>query len=26
MYRLVWAFAVTQVGVLLAMLPVGGLS
>jgi len=26
MYRLVWAFAVTQVGVLLAMLPLGGPS
>ena len=26
MYRAVWAFAVTQVGVLLAMLPTGGLS
>jgi 4-hydroxybenzoate polyprenyltransferase len=26
MYRLVWAFAVTQAGVLLAMSPVGGIS
>jgi len=26
MYRLVWAFAVTQAGVLLAMSPVGGMS